>query len=246
MIQDILSAIPLGILLAFTIGPVFFVLLETSVLRGFRAAIMFDLGVILGDISFILLAYFATNNLLEKIKDDPRLFIAGGLILLFYGIFSYIKQKKEYQKNINADLLHLSTSKSNYLSLFVKGFLLNAINIGVLGFWLGIIIVFTPRLDFDQNRISIFFLAIIISYLLVDIIKILIAKQLRHKLTPKNIHQVKQAISIILIVFGLFLTIQGFFPKAKQKLSNKVENWVLLYNDDIRKRASYSKTFYSF
>ena len=46
MLHDILTAIPLGILLAFTIGPVFFVLLETSITKGFRAAIVFDLGVI--------------------------------------------------------------------------------------------------------------------------------------------------------------------------------------------------------
>ena len=44
-LNDILSAIPLGFFLSFMIGPVFFVLLETSVVKGFRAAVMFDLGV---------------------------------------------------------------------------------------------------------------------------------------------------------------------------------------------------------
>ena len=33
-LKDILNAIPLGVALAFMIGPVFFVLLETSVLKG--------------------------------------------------------------------------------------------------------------------------------------------------------------------------------------------------------------------
>mgnify|MGYP000648356774 FL=1 len=46
LLQDILSAIPLGFFLSFMIGPVFFVLLETSVVKGFRAALFFDLGVI--------------------------------------------------------------------------------------------------------------------------------------------------------------------------------------------------------
>lgn len=224
MIQDIVSAIPLGVLLAFTIGPVFFVLLETSILKGFRAAMVFDLGVILGDIFFILVAYFTTSNLLEKIKGDPRLFIVGGIIMLAYGIISYLKQRRDYKLRKNLDLIQLGNYKSNYVSLFIKGFLLNAINIGVLGFWLGIIIVFTPQLNFDENRILLFFTAIIISYLLVDIIKIVIAKQLRHKLTPKNIHQVKQIINIILIAFGIILTMQGFFPNTKQKISENIEN----------------------
>ena len=42
MINDILAGIPWGILLSFMIGPVFFVLLETSVVKGFRAAVVFD------------------------------------------------------------------------------------------------------------------------------------------------------------------------------------------------------------
>ena len=57
--------------MAFMIGPVFFVLIQTSILKGARAAIVFDLGVLLGDVSFILIAYYGSRSLLEKIKDDP-------------------------------------------------------------------------------------------------------------------------------------------------------------------------------
>ncbi|MGO1751489.1 MAG: LysE family transporter, partial [Psychroflexus sp.] len=60
MFEDILSAIPLGFFLAFLVGPVFFVLLETAALRGFRAALTFDLGVILADFVFLCIAYFST------------------------------------------------------------------------------------------------------------------------------------------------------------------------------------------
>ena len=58
MIDDIQTAIPLGILLSFMVGPVFFVLLETSATKGFRAAVSFNIGVILADIVFLLIAYF--------------------------------------------------------------------------------------------------------------------------------------------------------------------------------------------
>ena len=60
MIEDILSGIPLGIFLSFMVGPVFFVLLETSALKGFRAALVFDMGVVLADIVFISIAYFSS------------------------------------------------------------------------------------------------------------------------------------------------------------------------------------------
>ena len=64
------NAFLIGFFMAFMIGPVFFMLLQTSILKGAKAAIIFDLGVILGDITFILISYFGSRSLLEKIKDD--------------------------------------------------------------------------------------------------------------------------------------------------------------------------------
>ena len=214
MISDILLAFPLGLLLAFTIGPVFFVLLETAITKGFRATLAFDAGVLLADTVFILIVYFTTNSLLTEIKDDPKLFFAGGIIMMAYGIISFIKLKKDFKKVIdNKEEAHLAiSSKVNYVALFIKGFLLNFINIGVFGFWLGIIIVFGPKLDMDASRIFIFFSAIILVYFGVDVIKILIAKKLKNRLTAFHIYKIKRAISIILLVFGVFLIFQAFFP----------------------------------
>ncbi len=223
MINDILAAIPWGIFLAFTIGPVFFILIETSITKGFRAALIFDLGVVLADFVFILIAYFSTNSLLERLKDDPALFIFGGLVMLTFGIISMIKEKKNYKKTLSEEYIDDNIPKNNYLALFFKGFILNFINIGVLGFWMGVIIVFGPKLNMEPNRIFTFFIAIIITYFLVDLLKMLIAKQLKNKLTPYLIYRIKHIISIILIIFGVFLVAQGFFPKEKEILKEKLE-----------------------
>ncbi|MDO5104983.1 LysE family translocator [Capnocytophaga sp.] len=221
MFADVLLALPLGVILAFTIGPVFFVLLETAITKGFRAAIVFDVGVILADVVFILVAYFTTSGLLQKVKDDPLLFIIGGVIMIGYGLISFIKLKKDFnqQSRIEGSDNQLYMNRVNYLALFMKGFLLNFINIGVLGFWIGIIIVFAPQLNMDTNRILVFFAAIVLIYFLVDIIKILIAKQLKNKLTAFHIYKIKRTISIILLVFGLFLLAQGIVPGGKEKLN---------------------------
>ena len=210
MIEDLIAAIPLGFFLAFLIGPVFFVLLETGAIKGFRAALALDLGVVLADIVFIFIAYFSTNKLLEKIKDDPALFIFGGALLLSYGIISLLKNKKSYRDSSDPTVIVIK--KNNYIELFIKGFLLNFINIGVLGFWLGLIIVFGPQLDMDTSRIMFFFGAILITYLIVDVFKILAAKKLNKKLTPYRIYQVKRVISIVIIISGGVLLIKGVFP----------------------------------
>ena len=223
MIQDIISAIPWGILLAFTIGPVFFVLLETSILKGFRAAMVFDLGVVFGDIVFILIAYFSTSSLLEKLKDDPGLFIFGGIIMISFGIISFLKDKKDFIKKKAEDIDIDVIPQKNYFRLFVKGFFLNFINIGVLGFWLGIIIIFGPKLNMETNRIIVFISTILLTYLAVDVLKIQLAKKLKSKLTPYNIYRIKRILSIILMVFGVFLMIQGLFPIEKEKLKEKIE-----------------------
>ena len=130
MISDILLAFPLGLLLAFTIGPVFFVLLETAITKGFRATLAFDAGVLLADTVFILIVYFTTNSLLTEIKDDPKLFFAGGIIMMAYGIISFIKLKKDFKKVIdNKEEAHLAiSSKVNYVALFIKGFSITKID----------------------------------------------------------------------------------------------------------------------
>lgn len=221
MINDILSGIPWGIFLSFMIGPVFFILLETSIIKGFRAALVFDLGVVTGDIIFIAIAYLGSYRLIKSLEDNSALFMFGGILMLAYGIISYISLHKE--KKIDTKKIDNEIIKKDYLGLFIKGFFLNIINIGVLGFWLAVIISVGPKLEMENSRMLTFFITVILTYLLVDCIKIVLAKQLKSKMTPSNILKIKKIISIVLMVFGLALIIQGWFPKEKEKLKNVLE-----------------------
>ncbi|MBP6550097.1 MAG: LysE family transporter [Flavobacterium sp.] len=221
MINDILSGIPWGIFLSFMIGPVFFILLETSIIKGFRAALVFDLGVVLGDIIFIAIAYLGSYRLIKSLEDNSALFMFGGILMLAYGVISYIslhKERKVDTKKIDNEII-----RKDYLGLFIKGFFLNIINIGVLGFWLAVIISVGPKLEMENSRMLTFFTTVILSYLLVDCIKIVLAKQLKTKMTPKNILKIKKIISIVLMVFGVALIVQGWFPNEKEKLKDALE-----------------------
>ncbi len=222
MIDDILTAIPLGFFLSFMVGPVFFVLLETSVVKGFRAAIAFDFGVILADAVFIAIAYFSSYRLIQSIKDEPALFIFGGLIMVTYGIISFVKVNKASKTDI-VDEEAREILKKDYISLFIKGFLLNFINIGVLGFWLAILITIGPQLDLEPTRMFVFFTSVIVAYFITDIFKILLAKQLRSKLTTKNIVRIKKIICIILVVFGVALLIQGTSPGEGKMVNSAIK-----------------------
>ena len=218
--NDILNAIPIGFALAFMIGPVFFVLLETSAIKGFRAATVFDLGVVLADIVFVYFAYYGSKSVLEKIKDDPRLFVIGGLILFIYGLITILKRRKPIDTTGNLVVVQ----KNNYLGLFIKGFFLNFINVGVLAFWIGMIVVAGPNLGMDETRIFNYFATIIIAYFVTDLIKIVLAKQLKNKLTPVVIYKIKLGMGIALMVFGLVLGSKGFISEdALQKIDTVIE-----------------------
>ena len=220
MIEDIQTAIPLGFFLAFMIGPVFFVLIETSATKGFRAAVAFDIGVIIADVFFIGLAYFSSFQLLENLSNQPGLFVFGGMIITVYGIIIFLKKPK-ISTNEASELVF---TKTNYLGLFVKGFLLNFINIGVLVFWLGVIIITGPSLENNFNRFIAFFGTMILAYFITDLFKIILAKQLKRKLTPDRILKVKKLLGLILVICGLVLIVKGFLPKDKLNPQNLIED----------------------
>ena len=222
MLQDILTAIPLGIFLSFLIGPVFFVLLETSAVKGFRAALVFDLGVVFADIVFIVIAYFSSYKLIESLKNDPALFIFGGILMLTYGIISFIKLKK-LKNDVSEEEIEFVFQKKDYRALFIKGFLLNFINVGVLLFWFLILITVGPKLELETTRMLTFFTSVILTYLVVDTGKILLAKQLKHKMTPKNTLTIKKIISVLLIVFGIAIMLQGWFPSDQKMVKKALE-----------------------
>ena len=221
MIQDVFMAIPLGILLCFLIGPVFFIVLETAATKGFRAAFVFDLGVVTADFVFIAIAVSSSYRLINSIKDEPALYIFGGLIMITYGIISFLKLKKD-TKNIEEsdENIQLELVKKDYRSLYFKGLFLNFINVGVLGFWFLIFLTFGPVMELKTPRLLVFFATVIITYLLVDIAKMALAKKLKNKLTPINILKIKKLTSLLLIVFGISIMMQGWFP-SDQKLVKK-------------------------
>src|SRR5690606_17364570 len=127
------SAILIGILLSLIlIGPVFFMLLETSVSRGWKAAIVLDLGVISADVFCILIAYFGSKDLALAIQNNPSIYIFGGFFILIYGLIMFISKPNFKMRNLNL-------VNRNYFKTFMNGFLLNILNIGVIVFWFFIV-----------------------------------------------------------------------------------------------------------
>lgn len=218
--NEFLAALPFSLLLVASTGPVFFVIIETSISRGARRAFCVDIGAVLADIIFILIALLGAKTVHQSLESNPYWYLLGGVVLFVFGVLSFFLTRKHKSKIVFASE---ELSRGNYLFFIAKGFLLNFINIGVFLFWLGLVVVFGAKYQMDNSKLLYFFGYILIIYLSFDWIKIYLAKQLKTILTPQVIYKLKQVVHLILMVFGLFFVFQGVFPEQKQKLENRIE-----------------------
>ncbi len=219
MFDGLIYAAFYGFLLAFAVGPVFFTLIETAITKGIRAAIFFDLGALFADVIFIFIAFFSTSKILEKVKHDPALLIFGGGILIAYGIISYIRTNKSIFKIVRE---HYAVKvKKNLWGLFLKGFLLNFVNFGVLVGWIGTLIM-ANALTSSDNGIFWFIVTVLATFFATDLLKMVLAKRLKNKMTPRFIFRTKKWVSILIVAFGVFLLFQGIFPKGMEAGLEKI------------------------
>ena len=128
-------------------------------------------------------------------------------------LISFTKTSKSFRAIVKE--YHKIEIQKNYGKLFLKGFLLNFINIGVLLGWLGFIVI-GNSITSTTEQVVIFLATILITYFLVDLIKIVLSKKLKSKLTPRRIFKTKKIISLVILGFGVLLLVQAFFPKEKE------------------------------
>ena len=143
--------------------------------------------------------------------------------MVTYGLISFIKLKKATKDTDDNQGLEEVLLKKDYRSLYFRGFFLNFINVGVLGFWLLIFLTFGPVLQLKTSRLIVFFISVIATYLLVDIVKMVLAKKLKNYMTAVNIFKIKKFTSLLLIVFGITIMLQGWFPSDQKLVKNAVE-----------------------
>ncbi|MFD1553761.1 hypothetical protein DNU06_09770 [Putridiphycobacter roseus] len=214
MINLLFGGIGLGLVLSLMLGPVFFVLLETSIKKGVKSALYLDLGVLISDLLYISIAFLFVNQVSNLMESDysSYLTIIGGICFMLFGIFTLRKKvelpKKQVQKT-------QELTANNQFSTIMKGFFLNAVNPGVLFYWLTIIGTLrdkNPLKGMSENStVIIYLLVILITFFGVDVFKIIGAKKLKNVLTPAWMRVINKFLGIILICFGALFMLDGFY-----------------------------------
>lgn len=199
-----------GCVLSIMIGPVFFVLLETSIKRGVKAAVAFDLGVLLNDIVYIFVAYVFYNQVAELShgENNSLVRIIGGSLFCVYGVFNFFKKVGDSAVD---DIFNLNVRKRDYLLLVVKGFLLNLANPLVVFYWFSVMTLGAGYSDGpdDRYRLIVFFTTILATFFSIDFLKIIGAKQLQPLVTQRRLVMLNRLIGIIFVASGIFLITHG-------------------------------------
>ena len=113
-------------------------------------------------------------------------------------------------------LIESYQARKNLGGLFLKGFLLNFVNFGVLSGWV-LTIVAANALTSSENGVLLFLGTVLAVFFCVDLLKIAAAKKLKNKLTPRVIIKTKKWVSILIITFGVFMLFQGVLPSGVTK-----------------------------
>jgi len=211
VIELVIKGVVTGFLLSIMVGPVFFVLLETSIRRGVRAALAFDLGVLLSDVIYVLVAFvfYAQVSAIMVGERQDSLKIVGGVLFIIYGIVTYVKKPKESALDEVGNVINKS---SDYLILALKGFFLNFANPLVIFYWFSVITLgakSTANNEADHYAILYYIAVILVTFFSFDLLKIFGAKKLRPLVTDKVLVILNHFIGIVFVVFGIFLLAQG-------------------------------------
>ncbi len=197
------------LLLAFSFGPAFFGLINTSIKYGFRAGAALAVGVFLSDlvlaIGICLLINFGAEGFLHDPKNQSFVGILGGVILVVFGTL-YLLKKEELKTETE-----IKNVKPNPLWLSTKGFFLNMFNPIVWPLWLGNVTAVGKSLDYELNKMIFFFSCVLIGVLSADILKVFVAYKIKKYITIRLIRIVNWITGGSLLGIGIYLIYKYFF-----------------------------------
>ena len=200
----------MGLGLSFSFGPVFFMLIQTSIDKGWKESLIFDAGVLISDFIIIAAAMLIIFTLGVDVDfSNPRIqfwsALIGAIILIVFGLILLLNPKKESMPIEVSDLK--SVTKLNHSGLFFKGLGINFLNPSVFLIWFGSVPAVAGSFGGNMRLILTFFSSTMISYFVIDLVKIYTARKLKRFLTPKaitNFHRISGALFIAIAAWLLY------------------------------------------
>jgi len=193
-----------GIVMAFMIGPVFFTLIRTSIEKDFNSGVLLAFGIALSEGIVIGVSYFCVSWLAENTTFYTMLGIAGGSLMVAFGISSFFRNSQPSQE-AKPIKINKNVQGIRYVSV---GFFLNVLNPPVYVFWMGIS---ASILNYTSLEVVILFSGTIITIFLTDTLKAYVADKISSNITPRLLTKINKIVGTVLLGFGLRLLYFGMF-----------------------------------
>lgn len=198
-----LKGLGFGLVLILSLGPAFFLLVQTSIEKGFKKAALIAFGISLADILFVILIMKGVTTLLENPSIKFWAGIIGVILLILFGLFSFFKSPQlgvKSQKNIS----------KGYFGNFLKGFVFNFFNPSTVVFWLSVVSIVQINFGYTGDQKALFFSGVLFAIISTDLTKSYLAGKLKKFLTVRAVNILNKVVGIILVGFGVVLLTQLF------------------------------------
>src|SRR5947208_15431094 len=148
------------------IGPVFFMLINTSLKKGFTPAIYMALGVMLSDAMFITFSFFGSTYILNFNMHNFIIGLIAGIILIGFGIVNLFKKPL-----VSAEALELPDDSKTFFIDTGKGFMMNTLNPFAFIFWMGVAGTMSVKESFTHFHLLVFFFVTLLTIFITDLLK---------------------------------------------------------------------------
>jgi threonine/homoserine/homoserine lactone efflux protein len=206
MLHTLLQGIIVGFTIAILLGPAFFSLIQTSILRGFKSGLFLALGIFLSDFTLVLLCYLGVSQIIYDPSRQLIIGIVGGGILIVFGIVTFTRKVHITEEK---DILQIKLP--NPFALIAKGYFLNFTNPFIWIFWIGIVGVVSSNYGREIDKFAAFFIGTLGVVFLTDILKCFIANKIKQKLNPYVLIWINRIVGVTLVLFGLLLMLRVIF-----------------------------------
>ena len=182
-----------GCLVSISLGFIFFLLIETAISSGWKAAFRIIFAVLLGDSILLGLALLFSQSLAQTLREfGPFLHLVAGLMFLIMGLYQLWKPKSTS-----------GVSQSKSTALFVPAFLINVGNPSNWTFWLVLYSAPPVSLASVEGKWA-FGLSALASIVACSAAVSFIAAKTGKYLPEKSVLRINQVVSLGLIAVGLY------------------------------------------
>ncbi len=197
----------MGLALALMVGPILFALVQTSLDRGIGSGLLVGAGIWISDIIFIALIFTGFAYIENVIRLPDFEFyggVIGGVILLAIGIGMVLSNQVDRQMVPRSR----KEKTKDGLNLWFKGFLINTVNPFTVFFWMGVVSSGLGYEEFTFEAVGSFFIGLMVTIIITDALKVILAGKIRQKLNEKTILRMRKISGLALIAFGVGLMIR--------------------------------------